>query len=227
MNEYYEAIFKPVRHHNGIISDVVGDSVMALWANPSGSLQQRQQAIEAALDIMHSVARFNEHHEDHPLPTRIGLHYGAMVIGNVGAVDHYEYRAVGDIVNTASRIEGMNKYLGVHMLVSEDVIAGLDNLDSRCVGRFVLKGKSVAIPLYEIMGRDAAHRDERMHYWSAFADALILFQNGNWLDASQAFGAILADNPNDGPSLFYKNYCENNKLTPPENWRGVIAMVEK
>ena len=227
MNEYYEAIFKPVRRHGGIISDVVGDSVMALWANPSGSQRQREQAVDAAIEIMHSVEHFNQHHQDNRLPTRIGLHYGAMVIGNVGAVDHYEYRAVGDIVNTTSRIEGMNKYLGINLLASADAIEGLDSFDSRCVGLFILKGKTVALPLYEIASRDVPDRAEREQHWHVFAQALTRFQQGKWVEACQDFTHILENCPEDGPSIFYRNYCENNKFTPPENWRGVINMQDK
>ena len=227
MNEYYEAIFKPVRRHAGIISDVVGDSVMALWTNPSGSQQQREQAVHAAIEIMHSVEHFNQRHQDNALPTRIGLHYGAMVIGNVGAVDHYEYRAVGDIVNTTSRIEGMNKYLGVSLLASADVIEGLDSFDSRCVGLFILKGKTVALPLYEIEGKEVVDRAEREQRWHLFAEALTRFQQGQWVEACQDFTHILKSYPQDGPSSFYRHYCENNKFTPPENWRGVINMQDK
>jgi adenylate cyclase len=227
MNEYYEAIFKPVRRHSGIISDVVGDCVMALWANPAGSQQQREQAVDAAIEIMHSVEHFNQRHQDNVLPTRIGLHYGAMVIGNVGAVDHYEYRAVGDIVNTTSRIEGMNKYLGINLLASADVIEGLDSFDSRCVGLFILKGKSVALPLYEIGARDVADRAGREQCWHLFGQALTQFQHGQWAEAGQAFDNILKSHPQEGPSRFYRNYCENNKFTPPENWRGVINMQDK
>ena len=92
MNEYYEAIFTPVKKCGGIISDVVGDSVLALWASPVADSHHREQAIHAAIEIIASVNEFNKKHTGFELPTRIGLHYGTMVIGNVGAVDHYEYR---------------------------------------------------------------------------------------------------------------------------------------
>ena len=227
MNDYYEVIFRPVRLHEGIISDVVGDSVMALWASPVENLQQRQQAVTAALDILDRVNEFNTNHPDHELPTRIGLHYGAMMIGHVGAMDHYEYRAVGDIVNTGSRIEGMSKYLGVKLLVSADVIDGLPDIHSRYVGEFTLKGKTVALGLYEIVCGKIYANSTTEPLWTSFAEALSLFEKGKWGAAASAFAGVLDKYPDDGPSQFYLNYCQQNKNTAPENWHGVMNMQDK
>jgi adenylate cyclase len=227
MNAYYESIFRPVRQYAGIISDVVGDSVMALWASPAENLQQREQAIKAAIRIVDSVAAFNQQHPGNQLPTRIGLHYGVMVIGNVGAVDHYEYRAVGDIVNTTSRIEGLCKYLGIRLLASADVLEGLQGFDSRFVGRFILKGKTVGLPLYEIGAQNIANHSTRTTLWQQFSDALNLFQQGQWAEACEAFAQILEIHADDGPSSFYRHYCEKHQCIPPENWQGVIHMQDK
>ncbi len=227
MNAYYDSIFRPVRESAGIISDVVGDSVMALWASTSENLQQRQQAVTAAIRIIDSVAEFNQQHPGDELPTRIGLHYGVMVIGNVGAVDHYEYRAVGDIVNTSSRIEGMNKYLGVRLLASADVLEGLQGIEKRFVGRFILKGKTVDLALYEIAASDGDDSSARSLLWQQFSGALTLFQQGLWQDASAAFALILKDYADDGPARFYYQYCEDHQCVAPENWQGVLRMQEK
>ncbi|NOY67534.1 MAG: CHASE2 domain-containing protein [Gammaproteobacteria bacterium] len=229
MNEYYEAIFRPVRQCGGIISDVVGDSVMALWASPKENSQHRERAITAAIAIISSVNKFNTEHPGYELPTRIGLHYGSMVIGNVGAVDHYEYRAVGDIVNTTSRIEGMSKHLGTRLLVSADVIEGLQGFMIRSVGRFTLKGKTVPMELFEVASDREMEPNEQRWYKNSelFKRALTSFQTGEWTEACQLFKNVLQDYPEDNPAIFYKNYCEQNKFTPPENWRGVISMETK
>jgi len=227
MNEYYEAIFQPVKQCGGIISDVVGDSVMALWASPTENRLHREHAIKSAIEIINSVHEFNRQHPGYELPTRIGLHYGTMLIGNVGAVDHYEYRAVGDIVNTTTRIEGMNKYLGTRLLVSADVINDLQGFTVRNVGRFTLKGKTVPMQLFEIACENTQQDNQHRHAWRLFAEAMSLFHQGNWSAAYQAYEKVLDIVPDDAPSMFYKNYCENNKLTPPENWQGVMSMEEK
>jgi adenylate cyclase len=105
MNRYYAAIFAPVKRHGGIVQDVVGDSMLAVWATAKDDAMLRRRACAAALDIARAADRFNQESTTTPLPTRIGLHSGQMLLGNVGAMDHYEYRATGDIVNTATRLE--------------------------------------------------------------------------------------------------------------------------
>jgi adenylate cyclase len=112
MNRYYEAVFEPVKRYGGIVSDVKGDHMLAVWATAHPDAALRNQACLAALEIASAVHRFKESSDTMHLSTRIGLHSGHMSLGTIGAVGHYEYRPVGDIVNTASRIEGLNKYLG-------------------------------------------------------------------------------------------------------------------
>jgi adenylate cyclase len=111
MNRYYEALFEPVIRRGGIISNIVGDSMLALWTTELPDRRSREQACLAALEIADAAERFNLAQDGIRLPTRIGLHCGELVLGPVGAADHYEYRAVGDIVNTASRVQGLNKGL--------------------------------------------------------------------------------------------------------------------
>lgn len=227
INEYYEAIFTPVKQHKGIISDVVGDSVMALWASPVEHHEYRNHAVEAALEILGSVATFNRKHPGFELPTRVGLHYGTMVLGNVGAIDHYEYRAVGDIVNASSRIEGMNKYLGTRLLVSDDVMKDLQGFVCRDVGRFTLKGKTVPLQLFEVFAKQTNITPEQQQLLHVFSQALLSFQQGQWHEAFDMFSRINDAFPDDGPSQFYIEYCLQHENCPPTNWRGVISMSDK
>jgi adenylate cyclase len=110
MNKYFAALFGPVERHGGIVSDVVGDAMLAIWSGASPDPSLRGEACRAALEIAATLAQFNRSSDRPTLPTRIGLHSGQMLLGSVGAAHHYEYRAVGDIVNTASRIEALGKH---------------------------------------------------------------------------------------------------------------------
>ena len=120
MNAYYAAVFEPVRRRGGIVSDVIGDAMLAIWAAAEPDATLRKQACLAALEIADAVDQFKHTSGTLELPTRIGLHAGPMLLGSIGALDHYEYRAVGDMVNTASRVEGLNKFLGTQILVSAE-----------------------------------------------------------------------------------------------------------
>jgi adenylate cyclase len=158
MNAYYEVIFEPVRRHGGIISDVVGDAMMAIWAARCDDLVIRSSACHAALEILDAVERRSTSSDGPLLPTRIGLHCGTMTMAHVGAGDHFEYRAVGDIVNTASRLEALNKELGTSLLVSAETLKGVDAAVSRPLGSFVLAGKQTPIEVCELLGWNSAGR---------------------------------------------------------------------
>jgi adenylate cyclase len=228
MNEYFKTVFEPVRKRHGIVSDVVGDAVLAIWAAPALSQEMKQQVCEAALDIIQSVAQFNVAHPDTPLPTRIGLHGGPMLLGNVGSMDHYEYRAIGDIVNTATRIEGVNKQLGTRILGSRQVLENVDGFLTRDLGRFQLVGKSRPIIIYELIGRetevDSRHHDA-VH---AFGEGLKAFHNRQWEKAIASFQSYLIVYGHDGPCSYYLEACETFKITPPlHSWEGMMILQKK
>jgi adenylate cyclase len=152
MNNYYKALFVPVKKYGGIVSDVVGDSMMAIWVNSTPSEALRTAACKAALEIVEAIRAFNQAQDSVALHTRIGMHAGHILVGNIGAVDHYEYRPVGDIVNTASRMEGMNKYLGTQLLVSDQVLHRVKGLLTRPLGVFQLHGKAKTVAIHELLG---------------------------------------------------------------------------
>ena len=209
MNKYYSVIFPAVKLHKGLISDVVGDAMLALWAKPVADKQLRIDACHAALKINAAVQDFNQI-ALYKLPTRLGLHYGEMRLGNVGAADHYEYRAVGDIVNTATRIEGLNKILQTQILVSGSVIADLDGFVSREIGEFLLKGKSQAITVFELIDKGNAIDPKLAPLHQGFAKALLLFKQREWTKAHKAFENLNKYYPNDGPTQFYLQYLHKN-----------------
>ena len=228
MNRYYERLFVPVRKFGGIVSDVVGDSMMAIWAkaNPDASL--RAAACHAALGIVQAIHAFNRENELIKLQTRIGMHAGHILIGSIGAVDHYEYRPVGDIVNTASRMESLNKHLGTQILVSDQVLHLLDGLMTRGLGEFLLFGKSYAVSVHELMGYAKDSSKEQQLLCSCFEAGLRAYRNKNWDEAIDAFDRTLSTYRADGPSIFFKKQCEAFKQNPPdENWNGTVVMEQK
>ncbi|MBI5574956.1 MAG: adenylate/guanylate cyclase domain-containing protein [Deltaproteobacteria bacterium] len=229
MNRYYETLFAPVKKHQGTVSNVVADSMLALWASASGESSQRKLACLAALDIAVAVGRADSERDPARYPTRIALHSGRILLGNLGAMDHYEYRPVGDIVNTATRIEGLNKQLGTRILATDEVVRGLDGFLTREVGTFLLAGKSNPTVVHEILCmRDDA--DERLVWLSGkFAEGLERFRDRSFADAIAIFSKALERMGGDGPSIFYLNLCRQYCDNPPqeETWGGVIRIFQK
>lgn len=228
MNDYYAVLFEPVRRHNGIVSDVVGDAMLAIWTDSTASIALRRRACLACLDIAEAVELFNQNNSQQILPTRIGLHFGEMLLGNIGAIDHYEYRAVGDMVNTSNRIQGMNKYLGTRLLVSSEAVAGLDDFLIRPLGSFLFVGKSSPVNLAELITRQQSASSEQLWRCEIFAGALKAYQLQKWEEAIKSFSEILKAFPKDGPARFYLVYCQQQMLTPPiDVWSPTIRMEGK
>ena len=228
MNDYYAVMFEPVREHNGIVSDVVGDAMLAIWADSAANIDLQRRACLACLDIADAVKQFNQNDSRPELPTRIGLHAGEMFLGNIGAIDHYEYRAVGDIVNTSNRIQGMNKYLGTRILVSSEVVAGLDDFLIRPLGGFMLFGKSSPVGLAELIIHKELASKEQLWLSEIFAYALHAYELQKWQDAIINFSEILRAYPNDGPARYYLEHCRHLMLTPPIGlWNPTIHMESK
>jgi len=228
MNDYYGVLFPPVRDRGGVVADVIGDAMLAIWATGGESRESRKRACAAALDILDAVNAFNARTPEYRLPTRLGLHCGELVLGYVGAADHYEYRAVGDIVSTASRIEGLSSQLGTRLLVSADVAAGLSDFRFRDLGRFLLKGKTHPLAICELMGAHERVTGAQDGLCAAFAEGLRVFAAGSWQAALRRFEAIESEHGRDGPSRFYQGLCRRHLAhSPGPEWDGVVKLRRK
>ncbi len=259
MNQYYETLFSTVRKNNGIVSDIIGDAMLALWLpfatsndKPNldktgntqnntiqGNIESRIQACLTGIEIIKAHnKKYLINNQTLILPTRIGLHAGNMMVGNVGAVDHYEYRAVGDVVNTTNRIEGLNKYFNTYLLASEEVIMQTEQFLTRNIGSFILAGKHHAISIYEIIHLKANANESEQQKVEQFHQALTLFKQGLFKVAEIALMDICKTCPTDGVARFYLQQCKQQRtittdgnLTAEEltntGWNGTVTIDKK
>ncbi|AZZ91444.1 CHASE2 domain-containing protein [Hahella sp. KA22] len=217
MDNYYQAVLTPIRQHGGIISDVAGDGVIALW--PHIPTDKTWTTIEPALKALRaSIDLFNQQYPDSPLPTRIGLHAGEVVLGHFGASDHFEYRAMGDIVNTTSRIENANKLLGTDTLISE-TCADSQSSSLRALGRFLLQGKQRPVALFSLMQDNWSHDNE-----FAFRQALHCLDLGDIAQARVTF-ARLHENSADSVCKFYLRQCD--AISSQSTYKGAPEFVSQ
>jgi adenylate cyclase len=228
MNEFYAAVFEPVRRRGGVVLDVKGDSMLAIWATGDSEAASRQEACLAALDIAAAVNEFNSSSRARKLPIRVALHSGQVMLGSIGAIDHYEYRAVGDIVNTVSRLDGLNKVLSTRVLASEEALQGINGFVRRELGRFLLPGKSRPILAYELLGREDESDEGKRELCAVFSEALDAYRRRSWEEAIGAFNRSIEVCGEDGPSMFYLESCRKYSESPPgEDWDGLIGLDEK
>jgi adenylate cyclase len=228
MNRYYEAVFDPIKRRGGMVSNVVGDSMLALWLTAKDDTASKNNACQAALEITGAMQEFRKSREEMVLPTRIGLHSGEIVLGNVGAAHHFEYRPVGDIVNTATRIEGLNKYLGTRILVSREVCSGVHAFLTRDIGVFLLAGKTKPVHMHELVARLEESTPGQRACCARFSEGVEAFRRQSWDEASRIFNETLQIHEGDGPSLFYLNLCARYSQSPPgDSWDGVVHMRSK
>jgi adenylate cyclase len=215
MNEYLEALFKSILASDGIVTSTAGDKVMSVWTTPQPDPESRGKAVLAALNIIKVLDHFNIQHTSYPLKACVGLHAGWVVLGNVGGSGHFAYEVMGDVADTVSRINGLNKYLGTRILASEQVIVDVPLLLTRRVGKFYLVGKSDALTIYEIMCLMATASPREQQLCELFTDALEEFEAQRWLKAAERFDRLVKSFPNDGPARFYYNLCSEYCVTPP------------
>lgn len=213
ISNYRNALKDPIREHEGHIMDMIADSMLAIWINHPEHLLLRSQACHAALDLAAAVERFNQSQSDHRLwlPTRIGLHCGEMSLRRGDG----SYNVMGDVINTANRIQGANKFLNTHILLSGEVVDGLDEFVTRPLGNFLLPGKTLPVHLVELLSTRQFASPKQLWLCGIFATALRAYQSQHWDEASQGFNEILRQFPFDGPSRFFLSLCERYRDIQP------------
>ncbi len=217
LNQYFETLFGRVADRGGFVSDVVGDAMLAIW--PHRAADTHVRLLHALLEMRDAAQQFNERLAANRLMTRFGVDWGLVSLSTVGAHGHYEYRAVGDAVNTATRIQELNKTLGTRILVSESAIGDAGGVFLlRDLGQFLLRGKTHAVHVYELFDSRA-----KVMPWDAdlcvqFQVAFQEFENGNATAAESRFRTIQIAFPQDGPTAFYLKCLESGMTRQDGAW---------
>jgi adenylate cyclase len=226
LDRYFALLFGIVERHGGVVSDVVGDGTTCIWTAPRPEPGCCRSACLAALEIAHAVAAFNRASAPLALPTRIGLNAGPVMVGNVGGSGHFAYSVVGDSVNTASRLESLNKQLGTRLLAAAGMVEELAEIVTRPLGRFLVVGRSQPIRLVELVCRRGEACDARL--LQASAEALACLEQGALAAAAERFEALLAAWPEDGPARFHLARCRHLLRTAPgQDDPGLVRLERK
>jgi adenylate cyclase len=198
LNAYLDGMIEIVFRHQGTLDRIVGDGLAIMFSAPVPQADHRQRALDCALDLQRFAHAFATRPQAMGAPlghTRIGVHSGEVILGNFGGRAMFDYRALGDVVNTASRLEGANKYLGTKVCVSEATLAGCAGVRVRCVARLQLKGKCIALRVYQPLhdGLDGPVNEAALQ---AYEEAYAAMAAGR-SEALAAFEALGQADPDD------------------------------
>ncbi len=232
LREYFTLMVDAVFEFQGTIDKFIGDALMAIFGAPAPQPNHAELAVLTALRMQTSLQAFNEHRlQQHltPIEIGIGIHTGSVVVGNIGSEQRLEYTAIGDAVNLASRLEGINKAYGTRIIISDMTLQQIHQpVLCRNVDRVRVKGRWEPVKIYEVLGlpdsvADAAHR-----MCGVFEQGMTLYRDRQWLEALECFRAAVEYVTNDGPSQRYIERCSQYCQSPPdESWDGVFDMTTK
>lgn len=200
MNDYLDAMLDIVFRHEGTLDRIMGDAVVALFSAPVPQADHCQRALDCALEMHAFACGYAKRLQATGVAwghTRIGVHSGEVIVGNFGGKTLFDYRALGDPINTAARLESVNKHLGTRVCVSQTIVDGCADVPVRCIGQLRLKGKNLPLQAYEPV---AATDPAACAPLADYAAAQHLLQPGNTHQptlARERFEALALRYPHD------------------------------
>ncbi|GBC60951.1 adenylate/guanylate cyclase domain-containing pr otein [Desulfonema ishimotonii] len=232
LNEFLTEMTEIILRHEGTVDKFEGDAIIAFFGAPNHIENHAKVACMAGIEMQKRLAELRETWREQGKPElkmRIGMCTGNAVVGNMGSKNRMDYTMMGDTVNTAARLEGLNKLYGVYTLISESTKREMgDTIVTRELDRLNVVGKTRPVTVFEVIGyhedTDATMQAMLKHY----ADGLAAFRAMKWGPAMRHFEAALALFPDDGPAQTLLDRCRAFKISPPAlNWDGVYTAASK
>jgi adenylate cyclase len=234
LNEYLTEMSDLIMAQRGTIDKYEGDAIISFFGAPIDFDDHAERACRAAVRMKKAERelnrRFNEEKlSPKPIFTRIGINTGEMVVGNMGTAQKMDYTIMGNSVNLAARLEGVNKQYGTWVLVSEtSYLEGGSDFAVRRLDKVRVVGITEPVRLYELVDEKReipSHMEEAIEI---FEEGLKRFEEWKWAEAKGLFRQVLDIIPQDGPAEFYIGRCDKFiKKAPPANWDGVFNLTLK
>ena len=221
LNDYFERTTGSIFDCDGVVIKFLGDAIFAAWNAPLEDPQAPVKAVRAAWKLFESCKLVVDGVE---LKTRIGLNYGEVVAGNIGSTRRVDYTMIGDAVNLTARLEGLNKMVGTHVLLTDAIHAQLDGeFRNRRVGKFRFKGRKEVTVVHELLGPAMAKGEPA--WISEFHRALAALEANEPALALEIFTTVNAmrDPDGDGPSRFFMERLQAGESMED----GVVTLKEK
>ncbi|GAB4439795.1 MAG: hypothetical protein OHK0011_22340 [Turneriella sp.] len=229
--EYLGEMSRIIAEENGTVDKYIGDAVMAFWGAPQIVADHAHRAARAALRCQKRLAELESKWQAEGKPVfraRIGLNTGDIIVGNMGSAERLNYTVIGDAVNLASRLEGINKYYGTRIIVGEatqKLIA--DTYATRLLDFVAVKGKNEAIRIYELVSAKHEIDENSARFIAHYETALGHYRMQQWDAAEKEFQAALAVRPDEAAEMMLARIAEFRRESPPAGWNGEYVMSSK
>ncbi|MBI4215304.1 MAG: adenylate/guanylate cyclase domain-containing protein [Parcubacteria group bacterium] len=227
LNEYFTTMSDIILKNRGLIDKYIGDSIMAFWNAPLNISGHEKLAVKTALEMIKTLPKINKQFAQKgypPLDIGIGIHTGQVIVGNIGSKTRFDYTLIGDAVNLASRVEGLNKYYHTQILITQPVFAKVSpHFPIRYLDLAQVKGRTEPMRLYEV-GKEPFNEP----MLKQFSTGIKFYQAKHFKEALQLFRELSAQWKEDTVIPMYIARCEEFiKNPPPKEWKGVYEWKEK
>jgi class 3 adenylate cyclase len=227
LNRYLELQATIIQKNEGDIDKFVGDEIMAMFEGPEKELN----ACRASMEIRTVLARENElkaAEKKSAISIGIGIHAGPVVFGSVGARHRMDFTSIGDTVNLAARLEGVNRVYGTKALVTENVHKKIKNVYlCREIDFLTVKGKRKPVRIFEIL-QEQKKAGEKLHRLKEqFENGLGFYRQQRWDKALDIFGSLSNDLKDEASEVFIHRIHLFKPNPPPKEWDGVFNLTSK
>ncbi|MDK9699608.1 MAG: adenylate/guanylate cyclase domain-containing protein [bacterium] len=232
LNEYLTAMTREILAVDGIIDKYEGDLIMAEFGAPVHYTDHAVRAVRASLNMQKKLAILRQKWEAEKQPilySRVGINTGDMIVGNMGSEDVFDYTVMGDAVNLASRLEGVNKLYGTTIMCSQATYDECkDQFQFRFLDKVRVKGKSQFVGIYEVLGeKDEELPEGKRKAIDSFNLGRQAYEERDFNTAIKHFEQAMKDDPEDGPSATFYYRSLELQVNVPANWDGVHTLTEK
>ncbi len=229
LNRYFSVMVEIIMDRGGIVDKYIGDAIMAFFGAPVRGENDALEAVRAGVGMADALEGFNEEHRAAGMPEfriGIGLAFGEVTVGNIGTERKMDYTVIGDVVNLASRLEGLTKYYHCPFLVSQSVRARAgDAVEWREIDCVAVKGKREGVRIYTAGERLDG---ETATAWRLHNEAMDLYYEREFAAAAERFRQVEAILAEDTPAHMLRERCERYAISPPpDTWDGTEVMRDK
>ncbi len=232
LNEFLTEMTDIILAHEGTVDKFEGDAIIAFFGAPNDMPDHAAVACRACIQMQRRLAQLRAAWQARGKPElrmRIGLNSGTAVVGNMGSKQRMDYTMMGDSVNTAARLEGVNKVYGTYTLISASTFQDAkEQIVARELDAINVVGKNEPVAVYELIGEAGQASPAVVQLIEVYASGLEAYRRRDWQEAREFFNQALALAPEDRASRVMIERCRQyEQIPPPEGWNGAYSMTTK